>query len=99
MPGQWSATTGWGTGDGPGSQQRTLLQQDSLKKRILVTEHETFISRTTVTLLQSLQCLFMVLDGGLELLDVFGAPLSECSLSLPIPLLALLGCGIDLWLG
>jgi hypothetical protein len=40
----------------------------------------------------------MVLDGGLELLDVLGAPLSERSLSLPVPLLALLGRGIYLGL-
>ena len=88
-----------GTRGGPGGGRRTLLQQDSLKKRILVAEHETFVSGTTVTLLQGLQRLFMVLDGGLELLDVLGAPLSERSLGLPVPLLALLGCGIYLWLG
>jgi hypothetical protein len=52
-----------------------------------------------VTLLQRLQRLFMVLDGGLELLDVLGAPLSERSLGLPVPLLALLGRGIYLGLG
>ena len=86
-------------GQGPDSKRRTLLQQDSLKKRILVAEHETFVSGTTVTLLQGLQRLFMVLDGGFELLDVLGAPLSERSLSLPVPLLALLGGGIYLWLG
>jgi hypothetical protein len=86
------------TKDGRGSKQRTLLQQDSLKKRILVTEHETFVSGTTVTLLQGLQRVFMVLDGGLELLDVLGAPLSERSLSLPVSLLALLGRGIYLGL-
>lgn len=88
-----------GTRGGPGSRQRTLLQQDSLKKRILVAEHETFVSGTTVTLLQGLQRLFMVLDGGFELLDVLGAPLSERRLGLPVPLLALLGRGIYLWLG
>jgi len=86
-------------GQGPDSKRRTLLQQDSLKKRILVAEHETLIRGAAVALLQRLQCLFMVLDGGLELLDVFGATLSERSLCLPVPLLALFGCGIYLWLG
>ena len=76
----------------------TLFQQDSLEKRILVAEHQTFICGAAMALLQCLQCLLMVLDGGLELLDVFGAPLTERSLRLPIPLLALFRRGINLWL-
>lgn len=52
-----------------------------------------------MALLQGMKCVLMVLDGSLELLDVLGAPLTECSLSLSIPLLALFRRSIDLWLG
>lgn len=50
-----------------------------------------------MALLQVLQGVFMVLDGGLELLDVLGASLAEGGLSLAVALLALLGGGVDLW--
>ena len=42
-----------------------------------------------MALLQCLESFFMMLDGRLELLDVLGPPLTKCSLSLSIPLLAL----------
>jgi hypothetical protein len=48
-----------------------------------------------VTVLQVLQGIFMPLDGGLELLDIFSAALAEGSLSLSVALLALFGGGID----
>ncbi len=38
----------------------------------------------------------MMLDRRLQLLDIFGSPLSKGSLSLAIPLLPLFRCGIDL---
>jgi hypothetical protein len=46
--------------------------------------------------LQVLQRLLVVLDGALELLDVFGAALAEGSLGLAVALLALFRGGIDL---
>ena len=47
-------------------------------------------------LLQSLQTVFIALDGGLQLTDVFGATLPKSSLSLPIALLTFFRSGIDL---
>ena len=47
-------------------------------------------------LLQSLQTVFIALDGGLQLTDVFGATLPKSSLSLPIALLTFFLSGIDL---
>ncbi len=44
-----------------------------------------------MALLQALQRIFMLLDGGFELLDVFGPPLTESSLGLAVALLPLLG--------
>lgn len=44
-----------------------------------------------VALLETLQRILVLLDGGLELFDVFGPPLAEGSLSLTVPLLPLLG--------
>lgn len=38
----------------------------------------------------------MLLDGGLQLLDVLGPPLAKGGLGLTIPLLPLFGGGIDL---
>lgn len=49
-----------------------------------------------MTLLQALQGILMLLDGGLQLLDVLGPPLAKGGLGLTIPLLPLLGGGIDL---
>lgn len=43
-----------------------------------------------MVLLQGLQGLFIALDSRLELANVFGAPLSEGSLSLSVPLLTFL---------
>jgi len=49
-----------------------------------------------VALLQALECLFILLNGCLQLLDVFGPPLAEGRLGLSVALLALLRRGIDL---
>lgn len=42
-----------------------------------------------MAVLEVLQCLFMVLDSALELLDVLGASFAEGCLGLPVALLAL----------
>lgn len=49
-----------------------------------------------MTLLQALQRILMLLDGCFQLLDVLGPPLAKGGLGLTIPLLPLLGSGIDL---
>jgi len=49
-----------------------------------------------VILLESLQALFIALDGGLELADILGATFTESRLRLSVALLTLLGGCIDL---
>ena len=44
---------------------RTFLEQDPLKKRILVAEHKAFVGGIAVAVLEVLQRLFMMLDGAL----------------------------------
>lgn len=67
----------------------TFLEQDTFKQRVLVPEHQTFVGGGTVTLLEVLECFFMMLDGGFELFDILGPSFTECCLSLAISLLAL----------
>jgi hypothetical protein len=74
----------------------TFFQQDSFEERVLVAQHETLVGSIAVAVLQVLQRLLVVLDGALELLDVFGAALAEGSLGLAVALLALFRGGIDL---
>lgn len=73
-----------------------LFQQDSLEQGVLIAEHQTFIGRMSMALLQALQRVFMLLDGGFQLLDVLGPPLAKSSLGLAVALLPLLGRGIYL---
>lgn len=47
-------------------------------------------------LLESLQALFIALDGGLELADILGATFTESRLRLSVALLTLLRGCIDL---
>lgn len=49
-----------------------------------------------MTLLQALQGLLVMLDGRLQLPNVFGSTLPKGSLGLSIALFALFGGGIDL---
>lgn len=74
----------------------TFLKQDALQEGVFIPQHETFISGSTVTLLEILQSLFMVLNGSLKLLDVFGSTFTEGSLCLTIPLFALFRGRINL---
>jgi hypothetical protein len=68
----------------------TLFQENALQQRILVPEHQTLISSSTVALLESLERFLMMLDGRFELLDVLCSSLTEGCLRLAISLLALL---------
>ena len=67
-----------------------LFEEDALQEGVLVAEHQTLVRGGAVALLQALQRVALLLDGGLELLDVLGAPLAEGGLRLPVALLALL---------
>jgi hypothetical protein len=75
----------------------TFFKQDSFEERVLIAQHETLVGSIAVAVLQILQRLLVVLDGALELLDVFCAALTEGSLGLAVALLALFRGGIDLW--
>jgi hypothetical protein len=67
-----------------------LLEQDTLQKRVLVTQHQTLIRGMAVGRLQVVEILLMNTDRLLQLLDVLGPPLAEGSLSLAVALLSLL---------
>lgn len=45
--------------------RRTLLKQDALKQRVLISQHQTLICRAAMALLQTLQGLLIALDGSL----------------------------------
>ena len=47
--------------------------------------------------LEVVQVGFVDANGLFELLDILGPAFSEGSLCLSVPLLAFLGCGVDLW--
>lgn len=66
----------------------TFFQEDAFEKGIFISQHQAFVGGCSMTLLQVLQRLFMVLDGLLQLLNVFGPPFSEGGLCLSISLFA-----------
>lgn len=68
----------------------SFLEQYSLKQRILVSEHETFVGGSALALLKTREGFFILLDRGLKLFNVLRSPFSKGSLCLPIPLFALL---------
>ena len=74
----------------------TLLQQDPLKQRVLVPQHQAFVCGSTMTLLEVREGFLILLDGCFELLDIFGPAFTERSLGLPVPLFSLFGSSIDL---
>lgn len=78
----------------------TLFQQNPLKKRVLVAQHQALVGSMAMGSLEVSQVLLMGADGLLELLDVLGSALTKSSLGLTVPLLSLLRCRIDLlcWL-
>lgn len=74
----------------------TFLKEDSLEQGVFVPQHQTLVCGIAVGCLEAVEVLFVGADGLLQLLDVLGPTLSESSLCLPIPLLPLLGCCVDL---
>lgn len=74
----------------------TLLEQDSLQQGVLIPQHKTLIGCSAMILLESLQAIFIALDGGLELADILSATFTESRLRLSVALLTLLGGCIDL---
>jgi hypothetical protein len=74
----------------------TFLEQDAFEQGVLVPEHQTLVGGGAVALLEVLEGFFMMLDGGLQLFDVFSATFSKGRLCLTIPLLALFWRRIDL---
>lgn len=73
-----------------------LLEENALEQRVLVPEHEALVGCGAVGSIEVGQGLLLHTDRLLELLDVLGAAFSEGSLGLSVPLLPLLGSGIDL---
>lgn len=73
----------------------SLFKKDTLKKRILVSKHQTLIGSSAVGRLEVMEVGLMDTDGLFELLYVFSSTFSESSLSLSVPLLSLFGSRID----
>lgn len=80
----------------PGATAHTFLEKDPFKERVLVAKHQALICSAAVSSLQAVEVRLMDADGLLQLLNVFGATLTEGCLGLTVALLALLGSGIDL---
>lgn len=74
----------------------TLLEQNALQQRILVSQHEALIHCRSVSCIEVVETVFLDTDGRLELLYILGTSLTEGSLSLPVTLLSLLRGCIDL---
>jgi len=74
----------------------TLFEQNALKQRVLIPQHEAFVGGSPMALLETGKRVFVLLDGGLELLDVLCSPLSERGLCLSVALLSLLRGCVDL---
>jgi hypothetical protein len=74
----------------------TFLQQDTFQQRVLVPQHQTFVGGMAMSSLKIGQVLLVSPDGLLQLFDVLSPAFSEGSLSLPVSLLSLLRCCIDL---
>lgn len=61
-----------------GGNINALLEQDALEQRVLVAQHQHLISGLTGALLQTRELFLVVLDGRLEMLDIFRSSFSEC---------------------
>ena len=77
-------------------EKSTFLKEDPLQKRILVTQHQTFVSGMPMGSLKISKVLLVGADSIFKLLDVLSPAFTESSLSLTVPLLPFLGGGIDL---
>lgn len=73
-----------------------LLEEDTFQQGVLVSQHETFVCRRAMSGIEVGERLLLHTYRLLELLDVFGAPLTERRLSLPVSLLPLLRCRVYL---
>lgn len=73
-----------------------LLEENALKQRVLVSQHQTLVRSGAVGSVQVGQRLFLNADSLLKLFDVLGPALAESCLSLAVALLALLCGRIDL---
>ena len=76
----------------------TFFEQDAFEQRVLVAQHQALVGSAPMGRLKVVQVGLVDSDGLFELLDILCAPLSERRLRLPIPLLTLLGSGVDLWM-
>lgn len=78
-------------------EQPTLLEENALQERILISEHQAFFGSGAVRSLQVVQVGFVDAYGFLELLYVLSAAFAKGSLRLPVALFAFLGSSIDLF--
>lgn len=69
----------------------TFLKQDALEEGVLIPKHKTFVGSSSMTLLEGGQRFFILLDSGLELLDVLGSSFPKGCLCLAVALLTFLG--------
>jgi hypothetical protein len=74
----------------------TFLEKDPFQQRIFISQHQTFICCTAMTLLQALQGILIAFDSSLKLTDILGPSLAEGSLRLSVALLTLFRSGINL---
>jgi hypothetical protein len=70
--------------------ERTFLQQYSLQKRVLISQHEALIRRASMCSLQVVKVGFMDSNRLLQLLDIFRPALSKSRLCLTVSLFAFL---------
>jgi hypothetical protein len=68
----------------------TFFEKNSLKERVLVSEHQAFVSSIAVGGLEVVQIRFVHPNGFLELFDILGPALAKRGLCLSVSLLALL---------
>jgi len=73
-----------------------LLEEDSLQKRVLVTQHQALVRGMAVGRLQVVEILLVNTDRLFQLLDVLGAALPESGLSLAVALFPLFRSRINL---
>jgi len=73
----------------------SFFEQDAFEQRVLVAQHQALVGSAPMGRLKVVQVGLVDSDGLFELLDILCAPLSERRLRLPIPLLTLLGSGVD----
>lgn len=74
-----------------------FLKQDTLKKRVLVAQHQALICGATMCGLEVVQIRLVDSDSLFELFDILGSPFSEGGLRLAVSLLAFLRRSVD-WL-